>query len=92
MFIVPCPCAGTGSTWPKAASTTSTIRLDVSMFPAPTAAGDRALTTQPSGSHSERRERTGRRRDVRVGDDAEHERARGLGHGERAVEIAVVLG
>jgi hypothetical protein len=50
LFIVPWPCAGTGSARPKAARTTSTIRLEVSVLPAATAAGERAFTRQPSGA------------------------------------------
>jgi hypothetical protein len=49
LFIVPWPCAGTSTASPKAAKTTSAIRLDVSTLPAATAAGGRALTSDPSG-------------------------------------------
>src|SRR5204862_105023 len=38
---------------PKAAKTTSAIRLDVSTLPAATAAGRRALTSDPSGAATE---------------------------------------
>ena len=75
----------------KAASTTSVIRLDVSVLPATTAAGDRALTRQPSGARTV----TGRRRrprpECRVGQDAYDEEARRAGHGQRTVEVPGVL-
>src|ERR671930_22440 len=46
----PCPAAGTGTDPPKAAKTTSVIRLDVSVLPATTATGGWALTSEPSGA------------------------------------------
>ena len=52
LFIVPWPIAGTGNAWPNAAITTSTILLDVSVFPATTAAGNRAFTRHPSGART----------------------------------------
>ena len=50
LFIVPWPWAGTGTARPSADMTTSTIRLDVSVFPPTTAAGGRAFTRHPSGA------------------------------------------
>ena len=44
--------AGTSTACPKAASTTSVILLDVSVFPATTAAGARAFTSEPSGART----------------------------------------
>ena len=52
LFIVPWPWAGTGIACENASKTTSVIRLDVSVFPAATAAGERALTRQPSGART----------------------------------------
>ena len=52
LFIVPCPAAGTGRAWAKAAKTTSTMRDEVSTFPAATAAGARAFTSDPSGART----------------------------------------
>ncbi len=45
LFIVPWPSAR-----PKAARTRSATRLEVSTFPATTAAGGRALSSEPSGA------------------------------------------
>jgi hypothetical protein len=53
LFIVPCPWAGTGSASPSAAKSASTMRPDVSTFPAATAAGGSALTSEPSGALTE---------------------------------------
>ena len=50
LFIVPWPWAGTGIAEPRAAKRQSTIRQEVSTFPAATAAGGRALTSEPSGA------------------------------------------
>ena len=92
LFIVPWPCAGTGTACAKARKSRSTIRLDVSTLPAATAAGGRALTRQPSGAaHGDRHERTGRCGHVRIGQRADDEQARRRGHRQRAVEVAVVL-
>jgi hypothetical protein len=53
LFIVPWPWAGTGTACPKARKSRSTIRLEVSTFPAATAAGETALTRQPAGARTE---------------------------------------
>jgi glycosyltransferase involved in cell wall biosynthesis len=52
LFIVPWPCAGTGTAWAKARKRGSKIRLEVSTLPAATAAGGRALTRHPSGART----------------------------------------
>ena len=50
LFIVPWPWAGTGIAPPSAAKTVSTMRPEVSTFPAATAAGAPAFTSEPSGA------------------------------------------
>ena len=54
MFIVPWPCAGAGVAPASASSTRSATRLEVSTLPAATAAGGRALSTQPGGARRPR--------------------------------------
>ena len=68
--------------------TTSVILLEVSVLPATTAAGARALTSEPSGA----RTRTGTNAPPDAGmsgsvTQAHDEEARRAGHGERAVEV-----
>ncbi len=50
LFIVPCPWAGTSTACPNARKSVSTILLEVSVFPATTAAGGRAFSSEPSGA------------------------------------------
>ena len=50
LFIVPCPCAGTGLNAAIASITRSATRLEVSTLPAVTAAGGRAFSSEPSGA------------------------------------------
>ena len=50
LFIVPCPWAGASTAFPNARIRQSVMRLDVSTLPATTAAGRRALTSEPSGA------------------------------------------
>src|SRR5439155_21847164 len=51
LFMVPCPCAGTGIPPPASArNTASAMRCDVSTFPAATALGERAFTRHPAGA------------------------------------------
>ena len=50
LFIVPWPWAGRSTACASAASTVSAIACEVSTLPATTAAGDCALTTEPSGA------------------------------------------
>ena len=81
------------SAWPKAASTRSATRDEVSTLPAATAAGGRALSRLPSGAITrERAVGALARRHVGVGEHAQGEVAGRQRHGERAVEVAVVLG
>ena len=62
-------------------------------MPAATAAGKRALRIDPVGrDHLDRTVGAGARRDVGVREDPDREVARRTGHGERAVEVSVVLG
>ena len=92
MFIVPWPCAGTGTAWPNAAKTTSTIRDEVSTLPAATAAGAPGVHERPlGGADGDRREGTARGGQVRRGQAAHDEVARRARDRERAVEVAVVL-
>ena len=85
--MVPCPSAR-----PKAASTRSATREEVSTLPAATAAGERAFRSEPSGRHDrERAEGARAGGSVRVGDHPQGEVAGGQRHGQRAVEVAVVL-
>ena len=92
MFIVPCPCAGTGTARPNARKSTSTIRLEVSTLPAATAAGGSALTRQPSGARTvtgaSAPAEAGTSGSVRQRTTKQAGRARDR---ERAIEIAVVL-
>ena len=77
---------------PNAARTRSATRLDVSTLPATTAAGGRALSSEPSGAMTFDRPVGARgRRDVGVGEHADGEPARAAGDRERAVEVALVL-
>ena len=72
--------------------TRSATRLEVSTLPAATAAGARALSTQPSGATiSTGRWAPGRRRRLGIGEHAHGEEAADLVTGERAVEVAVDL-
>ena len=90
---MPWPWADTGIACPNAAKTTSVIRLDVSVFPATTAAGGSALTRHPSGARTVTgHESAAGRLEVGRGEAANDVEARRARDGERAVEVAVDLG
>ena len=77
---------------PKAPSTRSATRDDVSTLPPATAAGERALSSEPSGAMTvDRAVRAGAGRDVGVGEHAHGEQARARRDRQRAVEVALVL-
>ena len=88
LFIVPCPSAR-----PKAPSTRSATREEVSTLPAATAAPGARVEQRALGrAHLDRPVGAGGRRDVGVGQHAHGEQAGRARDGERAVEVAVVLG
>ena len=61
LFIVPWPWAGTGIAFENASKTTSVMRLDVSVFPAATAAGEARVDEAALGRAHGDRARTRRR-------------------------------
>ena len=68
------------------------MRLDVSVFPATTAAGGRGVHERPGRrGHVYGRVGAAGRREIRLGEAADDEVAGGARDGERAVEVALVL-